>query len=95
MKAISLRQRLLKFLENNPTYWNGGELERLAMENGYKGSTAGRRLRELAADKLIDGEERTSPTGVRSIWYCYKQKDPVQLNLIWNPVAKSSRRKRN
>ena len=82
MKAISLRQRILKFLQNNPTFWNGGELERLALENGYKASNCSRRCREMVEDGLIEREERKSRTGIKTVWYRFKQKEPMQLNLI-------------
>lgn len=75
--SLSLQDRLLRWLKLHPGEWfNGGELERLALNAGYKASNASRRLRELAEwDSVgnppqIEREERSGGSGgPRSVWY--------------------------
>lgn len=43
---------------------NGGELERLAMEHGYKASNASRRCRELENEGIIKNEYKNG-----TVWY--------------------------
>lgn len=55
----SLKQRIKDYLvqwyECDPNKWiHSGEIEREAMEVGYKGTTAGRRCRELAEAGKIE-----------------------------------------
>lgn len=71
MTEISLRERIIKYFTQRPdTFWNGGEIERLALEAGYKASNASRRLRELAEEGYLEREERRNGnTGTRSVWY--------------------------
>ena len=62
MKSTCLKQRILNFLERQemetPGAWiNGGEIERLALEAGYKASNASRRCRELAKEGHIRRRE--------------------------------------
>jgi len=46
---MSLKIQIFNYLKAREDQWiNGGELERRAMDIGYKGSTAARRCRELA-----------------------------------------------
>lgn len=68
---ITLRQRLIAYLKKNPTWWNGGKLEELAMSVGYKGSSASRELRQLEVDGIVEREMRKG-VRVRSVWYRYK-----------------------
>lgn len=68
MKTVSLKDRILKYLQNRPgVKISGGELEKLAMGAGFKPSNGGRRARELRASGLIKGEEIKG-----SIWYWYQ-----------------------
>lgn len=75
--SLSLRDRLLRWLKLHPNEWfNGGELERMALNAGYKASNASRRLRELAEwdgvgnPPQIEREERVGANGgPRSVWY--------------------------
>lgn len=58
MNKLSLVERLIKFMKANPETWvNGGTLERLALENGYKASNISRRARELVDDGTLDRRE--------------------------------------
>lgn len=69
-KKISLADRLYRYLSRHQGEWiNGGELEKLAITVGYKGSTAGRELRRLSELEMIKKEERGR---IKSIWYCYE-----------------------
>ena len=46
---MSLANQIITKLQNEYPQWvHGGELEKLAMQNGYKPSNGGRRARELA-----------------------------------------------
>lgn len=70
---MTLTGRIEAYFKNHYDQWiNGGELERLAMDHGYKGSTCGRILRDMSefADSLLLKEERKNPvTKVTSIFY--------------------------
>lgn len=94
MKEKSLKDRIRLFLKRgwlrDPERWcNGGTIERLAIEAGYKGQTAGRRCREMESGKLSNGKTcpivlesklvKNPKTGVESVWYRYK---PTQHDLI-------------
>jgi len=67
MTKISLRTRILEYLRKQEGFCNGGELEKLAFENGFKGSNASRRLRELHEDKLIERNDTLDKK--RTVWY--------------------------
>lgn len=77
---LSLRERAHKYLKARPKKWiNGGEMERLAMDAGYKGSTISRELRRLAEesyDKELDlggfvlRDEKPGER-TRSVWYAW------------------------
>lgn len=81
---MSLKSRILNYFERydekNPGRWqNGGEIERLAMDIGFKASNAGRRCRELCVEGYI--ERRENPNG--SVEYRIAQKQPVQSQLTY------------
>ena len=51
---LSLKERILKYIRNSEGFWiNGGEIERLCLEHGYKASNGSRRCRELENEGLI------------------------------------------
>ncbi len=55
MTRDSLKSRLLKYLENNPSWHAKGKLCDLAREHtGATGEHTGRRLRELAEEGLVE-----------------------------------------
>lgn len=94
MAKISLKQRIKNYMRRHEDEWiNGGEIERLALENGYKGSTASRECRLLAEQGILQRkEERNSNTNIKSVWYMIpKRKLPeiilkdgiLQAKLIW------------
>lgn len=65
----SLVDRIIAFLRNNEGKWfNSGELEMKAAEIGFKPSTCGRRLRELAETGIIERQEKKGHRAV-SVWY--------------------------
>lgn len=52
--TLSLRDRLLRWLRNNPGYHASGDLQKLVAETTtYTPSNVSRRLRELENEKLI------------------------------------------
>ena len=53
MKRNSLKTRLQNYLEKNSGWHASGQLQRLAMDNGYTAQTAGRLLRKLAEEETI------------------------------------------
>lgn len=70
----SLTNKIQRYLKSwsvyKPDYWvNGGEIERLAQEKGYKSSNASRRCREMAVEGII--ERRENSRG--HVEYRYKQ----------------------
>lgn len=92
----SLRERAYRYLKGRPRTWvNGGDMERLAMDAGYKASTVSRRLRELAEESAlgtgdlpgsIEREERPG-THSRSVWYRWVPEDRAQKQRIRDAEA--------
>ena len=80
MKRLSLRERIHTYLKNNKGVWiHGGYLEKMAIAAGYKGSSAGRRSRELHEDGMIYRKEISG-----KVWYMYdlvetKQQQTVEI----------------
>lgn len=76
-EEISLKQRIYDYLKKNEgVRINGGEIERLAMEYGYKASHGDRRARDLRKEgsiqsKVIDG----------SVWF-WVEPQLKQLTII-------------
>jgi len=76
---MSLKSQLLEQLKRSyPKWLNGGEGERFALDNGFKASNAGRRLRELAKAGTI--ERRINEGG--SVEYQYR---PLPDEVIKKP----------
>lgn len=66
----SLHTIILEHLDERGDWINGGDIERLAMDHGYKASNASRRMREMYEDKLVEREERRADTrNVMTVWY--------------------------
>jgi len=62
-RAPSLRFRILQFLSHIPSKWvNGGEIERRALNAGWKASNDSRRLRELYVEGKVDRREDAKGT---------------------------------
>lgn len=78
MEKISLKERIVEVFKAysknyGPDIWiNGGEVERFAMNIGYKSSNASRRCRELENEGIL--EKRINPKN-RSVEYRLKPLD--------------------
>lgn len=91
---ISLKERIENYLKRKADWVNGGEIERLALEAGYKASNASRRCREMESGILSDG--KTCPIVLekkiqgKSVWYRHlngevkvEKKEPkVEIRII-------------
>lgn len=64
MKKTSLKNRIQNYIMKQGGLVNGGELERLASEHGYKASNASRRARELENEGIFKNEYIDG-----SVWY--------------------------
>ena len=90
----SLKHRIHSYLEQmygfNPNKWvNGGTIEELAMQKGYKASNASRRLRELVDEAVIERQEmKASPYSKRATvhyrYIPYEDRDLQKLALMFN-----------
>lgn len=90
---IPLRERAHKYLKGRPKTWvNGGEMEKLAMTAGYKGSTISRELRRLAEEShegvldlggFILRKEQTGQH-VRSVWYSWVESLTPEMEKYMN-----------
>ena len=66
----SLKNRILAYIRKQKGYVNGGELERLAEQAGYKASNASRRARELYQEGLLERKiEKSLYSKIASVWY--------------------------
>ena len=79
---MSLKNRLHNYLKEwsqiDSNKWiNGGELEALALEAGYKASNTSRRLRELEKSQLI--EKKYNHKG--HVTYRFKNESPINIIL--------------
>jgi len=72
MTELSLRDRLARYLRNNHGWISSGQLQRLVAEKtSYSPQNVGRRLRELAADGILEVQYRRNHA-----WY--RCKEPTQ-----------------
>jgi hypothetical protein len=63
----SLRERIINYLRKRDNFVASGDIQRLAMENGfYSPQNSGRRLRELAEEGILEVEYRHGHA-----WYKY------------------------
>lgn len=76
MTALTLKERLLRYLQARPgVHVSSGELQRLTVEKTtYTAQNAGRRLRELAEDGIIEVEYRKNHA-----YYVYKPPRTMQV----------------
>lgn len=90
----SLKNRALTYIRKQGGWINAGELERLALENGYKASNVSRRLRELYQDDLLERKiDRSENSKIASVWYravppkevtnYYSQGELISQQRIW------------
>ena len=76
MEKLSLSERLLNYLRNNPVWIHKGELMDKARGAGYLPDNAGRRLREMCEMGFIQKEERKGK-GPKSVWYKIQTKETL------------------
>lgn len=76
---LTLKERLLRYLQARPgTYVASGELQRLTVEKTtYTAQNAGRRLRELAEDNIIEVDYRKGHA-----WYRYVAPKTQQVRRV-------------
>ena len=68
MKKPTLQDIIIKYLQTcGADFVNGGELERLALEKGYKGSNADRTLRKMREDGIITLDKDRDQK--HTVWY--------------------------
>ena len=58
MKKITLKGRIKRYLERNNSWHASGDIEQLAVRNGYTGSTATRMLRLLVEEEVLEVDYR-------------------------------------
>ena len=64
----SLRNRILNYVRKQDGFVHRGDIERLAVLNGFMGSNAARECRRLEVDGLIERDLRRGKT-TKSVWY--------------------------
>jgi DNA-binding IclR family transcriptional regulator len=69
-KEESLKSRILNYLNNQEGFCNGGTIEKLAEDAGYKASNASRRCRELVNEGKLQKKISRGQGKVASVWYC-------------------------
>lgn len=69
--SLSLVDRLENFLRAKADFVCGGELQKLAALKGYKPQNAGRRLREMVNDGILQVEYRKGQNKIPVAWYRY------------------------
>jgi hypothetical protein len=77
-KGPSLWDEIIGYLAGRNCWVNGGEIERLALDLGYKASNASRRLREMREQGLIIDEERQG-THAKTVWYRIPDGNLIEL----------------
>lgn len=67
---VSLKEKIVAYLKRRTGQWvNGGQIENLAMVEGYKASCASRRARELVHEKIKGGVINKKFDVKGSVWY--------------------------
>lgn len=93
MKKISLSKRIENYLRHNVGWTHSGEIEKLAIGAGYKGSTASRICRVMASGRKPNGQmiepvlERKDHGG--SVWYRYKGRQKEITAVTFNEETNS------
>ncbi len=57
MTKLSLKNRITRYVYRKNGWVHGGQLEKLAMDAGYKAGNAGRRCRELEEANIFERKE--------------------------------------
>ena len=84
MPKLSLKDRLKAYLDKKGEWTNGGQLEALAMQAGFKASNASRRMRELYEDGLVERQMQGKSVA-------YKSLSPLKKVVIWRTLPDGSR----
>lgn len=75
---MTLRDRLVRYLQNNPGFIAKGTLEELVVtKTNFTADNCGRRLRELAEEKIIEVKQIKNHAHYR----ISQEKTPEQLRL--------------
>lgn len=69
-KKLSLSKRIENYIRSYGGWLNGGEIERLTLQAGYKASNGSRRCRELVEAGILERKEEKG-----SVWYRYIQQE--------------------
>lgn len=77
MPAISLKDRITRYLKNTQGWVAGGTCEKLGESVGYKASNVSRRLRELENEGIL---ERKIERGF--VWYRYRAMETQARILV-------------
>lgn len=89
MKSLSLVDRIERFLKAKDEWICGGEIQKLAAEKNYEPQNAGRRLRELVNDGILEVEYRKGNNKIPVAWYRYKfQEKIISSYEVVNGVAR-------
>jgi len=78
MKRDTLWERIIGHMIEAKGWVNGGEIERLSLELGYKASNGSRRCREMVEEKILLREERKGEHA-RSVWYCINSDKVIEV----------------
>jgi hypothetical protein len=81
MEKISLKQKIKAYAQGKRDWFNGGDLERLAMDNGYKAANSGRRARELENEGIL--ERRLSDGGSVEYRFVVKLEVPNLVKTLF------------
>ena len=84
MKKLSLSNRIANYLEKQGCWIHSADLERLALEAGYKSSNAGRRCREMQNEGIL---ERKLEKGSVLYRYVVKYKDDLLSKEVRCPIV--------
>lgn len=80
MTELSLKQRLLRYLQNNHGFIASGEIQRIATEKTtYTPSNVSRRLRELENEGEIEVTYRKGHA-----WY--RANKPMSVDAVWASI---------
>lgn len=71
MKKQSLVERIERYLRLKGEYICGGEIQKLAASIGFEPQNAGRRLREMVNEKILEVEYRKGQNKIPVAWYRY------------------------
>lgn len=77
MKKLTLVDRIERYMNRKGEWICGGEIQKLAASIGFEPQNAGRRLRELVNDGILQVEYRKGQNKVLVAWYRYVPKEKL------------------